>query len=328
MLLAGPARLGAEAVRGPEVGAVVPEEGLHHRLRATGVGDEDGAVAVVEHPQPPVGAADPHAGLVGRDGGAAEQARLDERHRGLERRGGRRQHVDQRALADREAEQVEERVAQPSQRDALHRAQVDHEGADVGPEGRARLQAGRWLRLEPPGAARARAAVQRHARHVRLDLRDLDPIIGFAGALLRPGHVGPAGLARYRQHVVVAGRVGVKQAMGAGMRLGLALQDRGQRRLLTLRRRQARVVRRLGRQAELGFQFSHPRHQRGVQRHQGGVLCRQHLDPLQQGGDHGILVVGGDERLHHTLDSRSKAGVDQKIRRLPVARIPVPLQGT
>ena len=186
MLLPGPARLGAEAVRGPEVGAVIAEERLHHRLRAMGVGDEDGAVAVVEHPQPPVGTADPHPGLVGRDGGAAEQAHLDERHRGLERRGGGRQHVDERALADRQAEQVEERVAQPRQRDALDRAQIEHERPDVGPKRRAWLEARRRLGLEASGAARARAAVQRHARHVRLARRDLHPVVDLAGALLRP----------------------------------------------------------------------------------------------------------------------------------------------
>ena len=38
---------------------MVAQEDLHHGLRAMGVDDQHGAVAVVEHPQPPVRAADP-----------------------------------------------------------------------------------------------------------------------------------------------------------------------------------------------------------------------------------------------------------------------------
>ena len=42
------------------------------------VGDEDGAVAMMEHPQPPVRLADPHAGLVGGQRRAGHQPRLDQ----------------------------------------------------------------------------------------------------------------------------------------------------------------------------------------------------------------------------------------------------------
>ena len=176
MLLFGPARLGAEAVRGPEVGVGDPRgrlppppwsDGRRRRRRRCRRWWNTLSHQLARPTRTP--------GLVGRDGGAPEQARLDERGRGLERRGARRQHVDERALADRKAEQVEERVAQPRQRDALDRAKVDDESADVGPEGRARLQARRRLGLEAPGAARAGAAVERHARHVRLDLGGSPP---------------------------------------------------------------------------------------------------------------------------------------------------------
>ena len=112
----------------------------------------------------------------------------------------------------------------------------------------------------------------------------------------------------------------MKQAMRAGVRLGLALGDRRQRRLLPRRRRQARVVRRLRRQAEFGFQLSDTRHK-------GSVLRHEHLDPLQQGSDQGILVGGRGGRVHATLDSHHNAVVDPKIRPLPAPRRPQPHTG-
>ena len=76
--------------------------------------------------------------------------------------------------------------------------------------------------------------------------------------------------------------LGWSKAMGAGMGLGLALGNRGQRRLVPLGRRQARIVRRLGRQAELGFQPRDPRRQTRILGHQGGIPDHQRPDPLQQ----------------------------------------------
>ena len=64
MLASGPAHLAAIAVGDPVIRAVIAKEGFHHRLGAVLVGDEDGAVGVMEHPQPPVRLADPEAGLV------------------------------------------------------------------------------------------------------------------------------------------------------------------------------------------------------------------------------------------------------------------------
>src|SRR5208337_2683315 len=48
--------------------------------------------------------------------------------------------VDQRAFADVEVEQVFQHVAEQRYRDALHRAQMDHERATVRPERRSRLR--------------------------------------------------------------------------------------------------------------------------------------------------------------------------------------------
>lgn len=303
---AGPASLRPEAIRGPEGGPVLAKERRDHGLGAPGIGDEHRVRPVVEHPQPPVPPADPHAGLVGGQGSRGAQARRDARDRGPERFGGGRQDGDERTFADRQAEQVEQQVAQARQRDALHGAQGDHEGPDAGAEGRAGLQARRCCGLEAPGAARAGAAVQRDPGHVRDDGGDLDPVVDLARALRHVRDVGPAGLAGQRPHLVVTGRIGVQQAMGAWMWLGLALGQAGPRRLLSGGRRQARVVRRLVRQAELGLQFRHPCHQ-------GRVLRHQRLDPRQKGGDQRILVGRVSGRRHPILDSHSHASVDRKI---------------
>src|SRR5271165_5703057 len=55
MLALGPAHLAGEAIRDPVIGPPFAQERLHDRLRAMGVGHEDGAVAMVEHPEPPIG---------------------------------------------------------------------------------------------------------------------------------------------------------------------------------------------------------------------------------------------------------------------------------
>jgi hypothetical protein len=62
--------LAAVTVRDPEIGAKRAEEPLDHLFAARRLDDEDGAVVMVEHPQPPVPFADPEAGLVGLQGGS------------------------------------------------------------------------------------------------------------------------------------------------------------------------------------------------------------------------------------------------------------------
>src|ERR1700677_1899100 len=61
--------------------------------------------------------------------------------------------------ANHEAQQIAQHVAQSRQRDILDRAQIDHEGAKVRPEWRARLQSLGRLGLEALGATRTDAAV-------------------------------------------------------------------------------------------------------------------------------------------------------------------------
>ena len=73
----GPVHLAGVAIRDPVVRSPVAQKGPHHRLGPRLLGDEEGAVAVMEHPQPPVLLADPAAGFVGLDDLAFEEVRLD-----------------------------------------------------------------------------------------------------------------------------------------------------------------------------------------------------------------------------------------------------------
>jgi len=74
--------------------------------------------------------------------------------------------------------------------------------------------------------------MQRHARHVGLDLRDFDAVIGFARALRDAGYVGAAALARAGEDIAPGSWVGMKRTMCPDMRLGLALGRGWLRRLL------------------------------------------------------------------------------------------------
>src|SRR3954454_5659971 len=76
----------AIAVGDPMMGAVIAQEGRHHRLGAAFGGDKDGAVGMVEHPEPPVRPPDPHPSLVRSQDRAGEKPRLDQARLGRKRR--------------------------------------------------------------------------------------------------------------------------------------------------------------------------------------------------------------------------------------------------
>lgn len=118
---------------------------------------------------------------------------------------------------------------------------------------------------------RAGSAMQRDARHLRANWRKLDMIVGLAHALRNTGHISAAAFACAGQHFAPRRRVGMQRTMHAGMRLALGFRCRGPRGLLPLRRRHAGIVRRLRRQAKLGFKFSN--------------TPRQHLDLPGQCGN-------------------------------------------
>jgi hypothetical protein len=251
MVPGGPAHPGAEAVGDPDRRADIAEEPAHHRLAARRADHEAGAVGVAEHPGPGGLLANAHAGLVGGQHRAGQWAPLDQA--GLRREGGRAvlQQVGQRPLADLQPEQVTHQPRQALEREGLAEAQVEHEGAQVGAERRARLQPGRGGRLEAPGAARAHAAVQDHPRHVRGDLGDLDAVVGLHRRLGHVAHVGVAVGAMLCAGRLVAGRIGMQRPVRSGVHpelgAGLAIAVR----LAPLRGWRARVVRRLRRRFQL-----------------------------------------------------------------------------
>ena len=129
------------------------QEIRHHFLGAGGCGDEKGAVVMMENPQPPVLLADPQAGLVGLQDRTIEEFRADRRGRLGKGILCRVEDVDERALADVETEEIGQESNQALEGDALGEAQIDDEGAQVRPKGRAFWHVLRRLRLEFPGAA-------------------------------------------------------------------------------------------------------------------------------------------------------------------------------
>jgi hypothetical protein len=177
--------------------------------------------------------------------------------------------------------------------------------------------------------------VQHHPRHVRLDLGDLDAVVGLHRRLDHARHVGAAVRAALRPHRLATGRVGVQRAVRSGMdpgfRAGLAFAVR----LAPLRGRRAGVIRRLRRRLQLlpqrrilRFQHGNSGHQRVDPREQGRVLSRKHLTPRGQSVDprqqrrtrRGLL----DRRQRKGIGARDHKQVDshlepQRNRNLTVA---------
>ena len=96
--------------------------------------------------------------------------------------------------------------------------------------------------------------MQRHARHVRLDVGDFDMIVGLARALRARRNIGAAMLAGRGNQIALGRRIGMQRPMRAGMRLALVLAGGVLRGLLSLARRQTGIVRRLRRFAQFGFE--------------------------------------------------------------------------
>ena len=113
---------------------------MHDRLGAVLGGDEDRAVGVMEHPEPPIGLAGPHPVFVRGQRGARQEPRLDQaRPRGKKLSAGSRMLTSASLMvslsnhANVQAEQTAQHVAQSRQPNALDGAQIDHKGAQVWP---------------------------------------------------------------------------------------------------------------------------------------------------------------------------------------------------
>ena len=204
-----------------EVGTVLAGNCTTTAPAAMGLDDEAGVLGVMEDPGPPGFLANAHAGLVRLQDGAGEELLADQAGLCGEGKLAAVEHVDERAFADVEPQQIGAQAREPLKRDRLCEAQVEHEGAQVRPERRTRLQAGRRRGHERLRAARADAAVQYHARHVGLDLGNLDPVVGASRPLRDARDIRPAMLAVTRRNIAMPGRVRMQRPMRPGMRLAL-----------------------------------------------------------------------------------------------------------
>ena len=241
---------------------------------------------MMEHPQPPIPFADPEAGLVGLQDGSRQETGadvIDLRREGFARR---LQHVDESAFADFEAEDVGQQPRQTLEGDALGEAQVNDKGAQVFPERRAGLHSARRRGLELFRATGADPSMQRHTGDIGLDIGDFDVIIGFARSLRHAGNVRAAMLASGRDHIAFMRRIRMQRPVRPGMRLALGLFRRRDRGLSPLARGRARIIRRLRRQAELGFEFANTCRQKLDLPRQ----CRNHLRLRQNQADQRFLV--------------------------------------
>src|SRR3954453_21007752 len=199
---------------------------------------------------------------------------------------------------NRSASRPRRRPRQARERDRLAEAQVEDEGAQVRPERRARLEPGGRRRLEPPVAAGAGAAVERHPGDVRRDPGNVYSVVGLERCLARRRQRRPAVRAALHEHVAPPGRLGVQRPvrprvdLALGPRLGRAV------RLVASRGRGTGVARRLGRPPQLLPQ----RRVVGLQRR---VLRLEHADAHPQGG---VLGLQRRDTGREPLDPRQPSG--------------------
>ena len=182
------------------------QELFDHILAAAGADDEAAFPVVMEHPSPPCLLTDPHAGLVRLKNAAAQQLGADQLDLFAEGLAAVVQDIDQSAFTDFEPKDVRHQPRQPFERDRMAGAQIDGKGAQVRSERRTRFEPLRRRCLEPPGAARTEATMQRHPRHIRLDLGNLDVIVALQRRLRHARHVGRTMLAVRGHHVALAAR--------------------------------------------------------------------------------------------------------------------------
>ena len=102
----GPHHLGRKPFGDPEVRPDIAEEFHDHILAAARADDEAAVLIVMEHPGPPGPLADPHAGLIRLQSGAAEQAAADLAGLTCEGRLAVVKQVNQGPLTDLEPEQI------------------------------------------------------------------------------------------------------------------------------------------------------------------------------------------------------------------------------
>src|SRR3954453_18515711 len=254
-------------IRDPDRRAVTIRHLADDACAAAVVDDMDHYLTILEHPVPAGAAINAYGGLVRTDDAGAPQPRQDRADLGIEARHGALEGGVERALADRQPEQLQQQAAEPTVANRLGEPQIHRQCHDVKTERCARLQTfGQRCQC---GAATARAVtgVALHPRHYRHDRWQFDLVEACGPRLVALVQRALKVPATYRTGA--HGRVGIRHqcptaaraaqtALARAFTLELVLPIR----LLAVRGRQAGVVRRLGRLTELCLQLRHPRYQR------------------------------------------------------------------
>jgi len=252
--------LGTEQIGHPDAGAMARHHLGDHAGGTAVANDVDHHLIVLEHPVPVCPAIDPHRGLVRADQACAAQPGEDGGNLGVEARLGTAEHGIQRALADLQGEQVQEQPAEALVADGVGSAQVDRQRHDVETEWRALLHALRHGCQGDAAAARAMAGIAFHPGHHRPHRRQVYFVIAAVQHLIGVVERCLAMRADQRlggHRLIRIACQGPAAALATETALAGSLAFAPVRLvgLLALGRRQAGVVRRLGRAVEPGLQF-------------------------------------------------------------------------
>ena len=142
--------------------------------------------------------------------------------------------------------------------------------------------------------------MQCYPRHVRHDLRDLDPVIGVDRRLRDCAHVGATMLAAIRQDIAPPRRVRMQRPVRAGMGLGLRLRLAFAIGLVPLARGDRGIVRRFARLPQFRLQRLD--------------TLRQHVDLFRQRLDQRDQLFfrerSQDVPIHRILESWTSSSVN------------------
>jgi len=263
----------------PDGGPVTRHRLGDHTGGAAIAHDVDDHLIVLKYPVPVGLATDAHRGLIGADNPRAAQPGEDRCDLVVETGLGTLQHRIQRALADRERIEVHEQLRQTAVADRLGEAQIDRQSGvssrhasvpkrlecdDIDAERRAFLHANGHRRQGDAAAAGAVPGVAFHPRHHRTHDGQVDlvvaPVQHLVGICQRGLAVRTGWRLRGHRLVGIAGqRAATALATQAAFARSDALGFLRVVRLLTLRRRQAGIVRGLRRFVELSFEPRDPR---------------------------------------------------------------------
>ena len=258
---------------------------VHHLGDDTGspavADDVNDHLLVLEHPVPVGAAIDAHRRLVGADDARTAQSGQDRRDLVVEAGLGATEHGIQCAFADLQGKQVQEQPAQPLIADRVREAQIDRQRQDVHAERCARLQALGHRCQAHLLAARTMPGISLHPSYHRPNWWQINLVVKIVQHLIGIGQRSSAmHTAQRLGHDCRIGVAGQRPAATlptqATLAWAVALRLLRSVGLLSLRWRQARIVRCLRRLGELRLQLGDT------------TLCR--LKPLPQRQDQRILL--------------------------------------